>query len=359
MQRQRKIIHVDMDAFYASIEMRDDPDLQNKPLVISRNPQHTNGHGVVATANYIARSYGIHSAMSAQEALKKCPTAYFKKPDFPKYKKVSHQIHQIFHEYTDKIEPVAFDEAYLDVTDNFKQFKSSVSLAHRIQQEIYDQLHLTCSTGVSYNKFLAKLASDYHKPVGMTIINEEDVLDFLFPLPIEKFRGIGKKTAPRMRNLGINTGKDLYQWKEIDLISHFGKMGHILYQRVRGIDNRPVEWQRERKSIGSQRTFDQPLNSIEQVDEQLKLTAQRLVHELNRQQKHGKTLVIKVRDSHFETLTKRLSFDDDLDNQVDAFVYYGRKLFDEIQNDLIDVRLLGLTITNLDPLDYENIRLDL
>lgn len=359
MKQQRQIIHVDMDAFYASVEMRDNPDLQNKPLVISRNPQHTNGRGVVATANYIARSYGIHSAMSAQEALKKCPNAYFKRPDFPKYKEVSHQIHQIFHEYTNKIEPVALDEAYLDVTDNFKQMKSSVSLAHQIQQKIYDQLKLTCSTGVSYNKFLAKLASDYHKPVGITIINEEDVLDFLFPLPIEKFRGIGKKTAPRMRKLGINTGEDLYHWKEVDLISHFGKMGHILYQRVRGIDNRPVEWQRERKSIGSQRTFDQPLNSIEQVDEQLNLTAERLVRELNRQQKHGKTLVIKVRNSQFNTLTKRLSFDDYLDNQVENFVYYGRKLFDEIQDGQIDVRLLGLTITNLDPLEYENVRLDL
>ena len=218
MAKQRKIVHVDMDAFYASVEMRDHPELRTKPLVISRNPQHTGGRGVVATANYIARSYGIHSAMSAQEALKRCPQAYFKKPDFPKYKRVSHQIHTIFHEYTDKIEPVAFDEAYLDVTENKPGIESAVALAHRIQQEIYDQLHLTCSTGVSYNKFLAKLASDYHKPVGMTIISPEDALDFLFPLPIEKFRGIGKKTAPKMRELGINTGEDLYHWKEIDLI---------------------------------------------------------------------------------------------------------------------------------------------
>ena len=335
MAKQRKIVHVDMDAFYASVEMRDHPELRTKPLVISRNPQHTGGRGVVATANYIARSYGIHSAMSAQEALKRCPQAYFKKPDFPKYKRVSHQIHTIFHEYTDKIEPVAFDEAYLDVTENKPGIDSAVALAHRIQQEIYDQLHLTCSTGVSYNKFLAKLASDYHKPVGMTIINPEDA------------------------ELGINTGEDLYHWKEIDLISKFGKMGHILYQRVRGIDDRPVEWQRERKSVGSQRTFDQPLNSIEQVDEQLKLTAERLIAELKRQQKHGKTIVIKVRDSHFETVTKRLTFDDYLDNQVENFAYYGRQLFDEIQDNLIDVRLLGLTITNLDPLEFENIRLDL
>ena len=177
MAKQRKIVHVDMDAFYASVEMRDHPELRTKPLVISRNPQHTGGRGVVATANYIARSYGIHSAMSAQEALKRCPQAYFKKPDFPKYKRVSHQIHTIFHEYTDKIEPVAFDEAYLDVTENKPGIESAVALAHRIQQEIYDQLHLTCSTGVSYNKFLAKLASDYHKPVGMTIINPEDALE--------------------------------------------------------------------------------------------------------------------------------------------------------------------------------------
>lgn len=348
-----------MDAFYASVEMRDHPELRTVPLVISRNPQHTNGRGVVATANYLARSYGIHSAMSAQEALKLCPDAYFKRPDFPKYKKVSHQIHEIFHEYTDKIEPVAFDEAYLDVTENKKAIDSPVQLAHQIQQEIYDKLHLTCSTGVSYNKFLAKLASDYRKPVGMTIVYPEDVLDFLFPMPIEKFRGVGKKTAPRMRELGINTGKDLYQWKEIDLIAQFGKMGHILYQRVRGIDERPVEWQRQRKSIGSERTFDQPLKSNEQVDEQLQLTAQRLVAELKHQQKHGKTLVIKVRNSSFETVTKRLTFDDYLTNQVDTFEFYGRQLFDEIQTDEIDVRLLGLTVTNLNPLDFENISLEL
>ncbi len=355
----RKIIHVDMDAFYASIEMRDDPQLKNVPLVISRNPQHTNGRGVVATANYIARSFGIHSAMSAQEALKLCPDAHFKQPDFPKYKKVSHQIHEIFHEYTDKIEPVAFDEAYLDVTENKPRIEDPVALAHKMQQEIYDKVHLTCSTGISYNKFLAKLASDYCKPIGLTVVSKEDVLDFLFPMPIEKFRGVGKKTAIKMRQLGINNGEDLYSWKEIDLISQFGKMGHILFQRVRGIDDRPVEWQRERKSIGSERTFDQPLKSIEQVDEQLHLTAIRLVNELKKQQKHGKTIVIKVRNSNFETITKRLTFDDYLNNQTDTLEYYGRQLFDEIQNIDIDVRLLGLTITNLDPLDFENIKLQL
>lgn len=359
MQQKRKIIHVDMDAFYASIEMRDNPQLRNVPLVISRNPQHTNGRGVVATANYIARSYGIHSAMSAQEALKLCPDAYFKRPDFPKYKHVSRQIHDIFHEYTDKIEPVAFDEAYLDVTENKKGIDSAVALAHRIQQEIYDKLHLTCSTGISYNKFLAKLASDYRKPIGLTIVMPEDVLDFLFPMPIEKFRGVGRKTAPKMRELGINNGEDLYFWKDIDLIARFGKMGHILYQRVRGIDDRPVEWKRQRKSIGSERTFDQPLKTNEQVDEQLHLTAQRLIKELKRQQKHGKTLVIKVRNSDFETITKRITFDDYLTNQEDTLEYYGRQLFEEIQSDDIDVRLLGLTLTNLDPLDFENISLEL
>lgn len=359
MKQARKIIHVDMDAFYASIEMRDNPQLKNKPLVISRNPQHTNGRGVVATANYIARSYGVHSAMSASKALKLCPQAYFKRPDFPKYKRVSQQIHEIFYQYTDKVEPVAFDEAYLDVTDNKLKINSPVTLAHRLQQEIYDKVHLTCSTGISYNKFLAKLASDYRKPVGLTVVQAEDVLDFLFPLPIEKFRGVGKKTAPKMRQLGIDNGEDLYQWSEIDLITEFGKMGHILYQRVRGIDERPVEWQRERKSIGSERTFDQPLSSNEQVDEQLNLTANRLVHELKRQQKHGKTLVIKVRNSDFQTITKRITFDDYIPNQVDSIEYYGRQLFDDTQNNEIDVRLLGLTMTNLDPLDFENVKLEL
>lgn len=356
----RKIVHIDMDAFYASIEMRDDPTLVKKPLVIARDPRQTGGHGVVATANYVARSYGIHSAMSSQEALKLCPQAYFKKPDFKKYRAVSKQMHDILHEYTDYIEPVAFDEAYLDITTNKQQLSSAIFLARKLQQEIYDKLHLTCSAGVSYNKFLAKLASDYSKPVGITVVREDEVSDFLFPLAIEKFRGVGKKTVPKMHQLGIFKGADLFQLTTAELISHFGKMGYVLYQRVRGIDDRPVEWQRDRKSLGNERTFDQPLTAAADVSDYLQRSALRLADDLTKQQKHGKTLVLKVRNSSFETTTKRLTLDDYFSNQAETFEFYGQQLLEEIQADEhYDIRLLGLTVTNLAPLEYENIVLPL
>lgn len=356
----RKIIHIDMDAFYASIEMRDDPKLASLPLIIARDPRKTGGHGVVATANYVARSYGIHSAMSSQEALKLCSQAYFKDPAFKKYRAVSNQIHEIFHEYTDYIEPIAFDEAYLDITSNKKHLDSALQTARMIQQEIFTKVHLTCSAGISYNKFLAKLASDYRKPVGITLVRQDEVQDFLFPLAIEKFRGVGKKTVPKMHQLGVFTGKDLYQLSSGELISHFGKMGYILYQRVRGIDERPVEWQRTRKSLGNERTFDRPLTTVASVESFLQKSAKRLADELDQQQKHGKTLVIKVRNSEFETTTKRITLDDYFPNDSETFQFYGKKLLEQIQpNEHYDVRLLGLTVTNLAPLEFENIVLPL
>ncbi len=357
---QRKIVHIDMDAFYASIEMRDAPVLASLPLVVARDPRKTGGHGVVATANYVARSYGIHSAMSSQEALKLCPQAYFKDPDFKKYRTVSEQIHGIFHEYTDLIEPVAFDEAYLDVTKNKKHLRSPIQIARMIQQEIFSSVHLTCSAGVSYNKFLAKLASDYRKPVGITVVRHDEVAEFLFPLAIEKFRGVGKKTLPKMHQISVFNGKDLFELSANELIEHFGKMGYILYQRVRGIDERPVEWKRERKSIGNERTFDQPLNNAAAVDKFIQKSADRLKRDLERQQKHGKTLVLKVRNSAFETTTKRVTLDDYIRNSSETFQFYAKSLIDQVQPEQhYDIRLLGLTMTNLNPLEFENIVLPL
>ncbi|KRM19406.1 dna polymerase iv [Ligilactobacillus hayakitensis DSM 18933 = JCM 14209] len=350
---------MDMDAFYASIEMRDNPDLRNKPLVIARNPRNTGGHGVVATANYIARTYGIYSAMSAQKAYEKCPQAVFVTPNFEKYRQVSNEIHKIFHEYTEMIEYVALDEAYLDVTQNKKQITSAVLIAHQIQQKIFDKTKLTSSTGVSYNKFLAKLASDYSKPAGITVVNKEDIRDFLDPLTIDKFRGVGRKTLPKMYEAKIYCGKDLRKKSEQELVRKFGKIGQQLYYRVRGIDDRPVEWKRQRKSIGKERTFDSALNSSEQVESQFKILANLLVSSLVKQQKHGKTLVVKVRNSNFETITKRITLMDYLPNDEDTIVFYAREIFEEIQEGQIDVRLLGITITNLDKIGFENIKLEL
>ncbi|MGV0167690.1 DNA polymerase IV [Furfurilactobacillus sp. WILCCON 0119] len=355
----RKIIHVDMDAFYASIEVRDHPEFKQQALVIARDPRETGGHGVVTTANYVARKLGVHSAMSAQEARKLAPKAVFKRPDFPKYRAVSAQIHEIFHQYTDHIEPIAFDEAYLDVTTNKQGIESAVALAHQLQAQIFETVHLTCSTGISYNKFLAKLASDYAKPVGVTVVLPGDAETFLAPLPIEKFRGVGKKTVPKMHDLGIMTGADLLKHSEPELIQHFGKLGYALYRHVRGSDDRPVEWQRERKSIGREETYDTLITNEADVETQLQLLATELVEHLVSRQRHGKTIVLKVRDAEFNTVTRRRTQTEFFENSADIIYETAKELFDETADLAASVRLLGITMTNLDPLSFENMTLPL
>lgn len=356
---QRKIIHVDMDAFYASIEERDHPELKMHPLVIAKDPRKTGGRGVVATANYLARAHGIHSAMSASEALKLCPEAVFQTPNFPLYRQVSEQIHRIFHEYTDIIEPVAFDEAYLDVTQNKHHLHSAVQVAHELQAEIYDQTHLTCSTGISYSKFLAKEASDYRKPVGVSVILPEDAHDFLMALPIERFRGVGKKTVPKMHDLGIQTGADLYRWSQLALIHDFGKFGYVLYQRVRGIDERPVAYQRERKSIGKERTYGPPLTTPGEVENQLQRLAELVATAVARKQRHGKTLVLKLRTSDFTTVTKRVTQDDFIENEAARYYELALDLYHSVATADEEIRLLGITITGLASQTFENVRLPL
>jgi len=357
----RKIVHVDMDAFYASIEERENPAYKTQPLVIAHDPRQTGGRGVVTTANYVARQYGVHSAMPAAKALELCPKAVFKTPNFPLYRQVSDQIHEIFHEYTDKIEPIAFDEAYLDVTENKPKIYSAVALAHRLQREIWEKTHLTCSTGISYNKFIAKLASDYRKPAGVTIVLPQDAEAFLLREPIEKFRGVGKKTVPKMHDLGIETGADLYEQTEMDLIQHFGKLGYILYRRVRGSDNRPVEYLRERKSIGKERTFGPFLQSHDEVSAHLKQLAQLVSETMQSHQRHGKTLVLKLRYGDFVTITKRRTFAEFLPNEPDTYYQYAEEIFDDVVDSHFDsgIRLLGITLTGLAPLTFENISLPL
>ncbi|AVK60741.1 DNA polymerase IV [Lactobacillus sp. CBA3605] len=357
----RKIIHVDMDAFYASIEEREQPAYRTQPLVIAHDPRQTGGRGVVTTANYVARQYGIHSAMPAQKALELCSKAVFKTPNFPLYREVSAQIHEIFHEYTDMVEPIAFDEAYLDVTINKPGIHSAVQLAHQLQREIWQKTHLTCSTGISYNKFIAKLASDYRKPAGVTIVLPNDATAFLLREPIEKFRGVGKKTVPKMHDLGIRTGQDLAARTEMDLIQHFGKLGYILYRRVRGSDDRPVEYQRERKSIGKERTFGPFLQTQTEVRAHLKQLAKLVTATMQSHQRHGKTLVLKLRYGDFVTITKRQTFTEFLPNDAEVFDQYAEEIFDTVVDEHFDtgIRLLGITLTGLAPLAFENLTLPL
>jgi len=354
----RKMIHVDMDAFYASIEERDHPEHRGKPIVIANHPRETGRKGVVTTANYAARKFGIHSAMSAQKAYELCPAAIFIPPRMSHYKAVSHQIRGIFSRYTDLIEPLSLDEAYLDVTKNKQNLPSATLIAKRIQREVWQETGLTCSAGVSYNKFIAKIASDFQKPAGMTVITPTDAARFLRELPIEKFYGVGKKTVEKMKLLGIHSGKDLHLFEQNELISQFGKHGYSLYQRVRGIDNRAVEPERERKSIGKEHTFSLFLTDEEQVRGELKQIALAVQRALHTNKLHGRSIVLKIRYADFDTITRRKTRVDHFSQAEDIF-RHAWELWLEHGAIERQVRLLEITVTQLDPIHYENIQLPL
>ncbi len=354
----RKIIHIDMDAFYASVEIRENPSLRGKPVVIAQHPKETGGKGVVTTASYEARKYGIHSAMSSMEAYERCPQAIFISGRHELYREVSEEIRDIFGLYTDLIEPLSLDEAYLDVTHNKKGMKSATLLAREIQQNIWEKTRLTCSAGVSYNKFLAKVASDYKKPSGITTIPPEEADAFLRQLPIEQFYGVGKKTVEKMYELGIYTGEDLLNRDETELIKTFGKTGYSLYLKVRGIDLSPVEAHRHRKSIGKENTFNPLLMQEEEVRIQLRILSNKVSHSLKKHRRHGKTFVLKVRYDDFQTITRRKTATDYLYQPADLY-NEAVNLWEEIGFQDKGIRLLGITLTNLNPLEFTPILLPL
>ncbi|MBJ6746407.1 DNA polymerase IV [Streptococcus sp. 121] len=344
--QSRKIIHIDMDAFFAAVEERDNPALRGKPVVIARDPRVTGGRGVVSTANYEARRFGIHSAMSAKEAYERCPQAIFIQGDYAKYKAIGLEVREIFRRYTDLIEPMSIDEAYLDVTENKIGSQSAVKVARLIQEDIWRELQLTCSAGISYNKFLAKLASDFQKPRGLTVIKPGEALDFLAPLPIEKFHGVGKKSAERLRQMGVETGADLLEVSEIELIDRFGRFGYDLYRRARGIHNAPVKPNRIRKSFGKEKTYGKFLRQEADVRKELQGLAQQLATNLEREDVQGKTVVLKIRWEDFQTLTKRVSLDRSVFQEADL-LEQALALYESIEEKDKAIRLLGITLTNL------------
>lgn len=300
--QQRKIIHIDMDAFYASVEQRDNPELKGKPLAVGGNKER----GVVAAASYEARKFGVHSAMSSKIAAQKCPDLVFVKPDFAKYKAVSSLVMSIFKQYTDVVEPLSLDEAYLDVTEN-KSLASEV--AKRIKQDIWETTQLTASAGVSYCKFLAKVASGYQKPNGLTIITPQRALAFIEQLPIDAFHGIGKVTAERMQKLGIFNGKHLKQQSELDLIRHFGfKSGRYFYEIARGIDNRAVQPYRKRKSIGAEHTLDVNIDAWDEALAQLEYVAAELCKRCEQSGLSGKTMTLKIKYADFTIQSKSKTY---------------------------------------------------
>ena len=340
----RKIIHIDMDAFFAAVEIRDNPKLKGKPVVIGSDPRKTGGRGVVSTCSYEARVFGIHSAMSSKEAYERCPQAVFISGNYEKYTAVGQQIRAIFKRYTDKIEPMSIDEAYLDVTENKLGIKSAVKIARLIQQDIWQELHLTASAGVSYNKFLAKMASDYQKPRGLTVILPEEAENFLKQMDIPKFHGVGKKTVEKLHQMGVFTGADLIEISEIALIDRFGRLGFDLYRKARGIDNSPVKSDRIRKSIGKEKTYSKILSLEEDIKKELTLLSEKVALSLQKYEKSGKIVILKIRYADFSTLTKRKTLDQQTQNS-DQIAQYIIQLYETLSDKDKGVRLLGVTVT--------------
>lgn len=339
----RKIIHVDMDAFYASVEQRDFPEYRNKPVIVGGSPQ---GRGVVAAASYEVRKFGVHSAMPAAKAVKLCPHAIFVKPRFDVYKEVSEQIREIFFEYSDLVEPLSLDEAYLDVTENHKKIPSATLIAHRIKKQIKGTTGLTASAGVSFNKFLAKIASDLDKPDGLCVITPEKAEEFIEQLSIGKFFGVGKATQQKMASLGIKTGADLKARDEVDLVKQFGKSGHHYYRIVRGIDNRQVKPNRIRKSIGKERTFSEDVSDLEWIRNFLTELAEKISQSMKKLDASGRTITLKVRYKDFETVTRSYTLHH-YTNKTGELSETAIRLLNETEAGAREVRLLGISVSSL------------
>lgn len=331
-----------MDAFYASIEQRDNPEYRNKPLAVGYGGKR----GVVAAASYEARRYGVHSAMPSAVALRKCPHLIFVMPRFDVYKSVSAQIMEIFKEYTDLVEPLSLDEAFLDVTVNKKNIERATQIAREIKRKISNNISLTASAGVSYNKFLAKIASDYRKPDGLSVIMPDGALKFLEQLPVERFFGVGKVTAQRMHELGIKTGADLKEFEEIDLVRHFGKHGSMYYNFVRGIDDREVESERIRKSLGAEETFSNDLYRVVDLLRELDEIAREVHKRAVKRKFVSKTLTLKVKYADFDVITRTRTVDYYLRSYERIFELGKELLFQAEDIDTRKVRLLGLTLKN-------------
>jgi DNA polymerase-4 len=337
----RKIIHIDMDAFYASVEQMDHPELRGKPIAVGGSENR----GVVAAASYEARKFGVRSAISGVLAKKNCPDLIFVRPRFDRYKEISKKIHAIFHDYTDLVEPLSLDEAYLDVTHNKKGNPSATLLAKEIRTRILNEVGLTASAGISVNKFVAKIASDYNKPNGQKTVNPDEVLSFLEELPIRKFYGVGKVTTEKMYQLGIFTGLELKTKSLEFLSSHFGKSGAFYYHVVRGIHNSEVKPDRITKSVAAEHTFDTNLSSEIFMLEQLEKIATSLERRLKKQNIAGKTVTLKIKYSDFSQQTRSKTVPYFIADKGLILENVKELLYQERMKD--SVRLLGISLSNL------------
>lgn len=332
-----------MDAFYASVEQRDFPKYRGKPLIVGGRPDQ---RGVVAAASYEVRKYGVHSAMPSGKAMRLCPHAIIVKPRFKVYREISHQIREVFYQFTDLVEPLSLDEAYLDVTENHINLPSATLIAKKIRQLIKEETDLTASAGVAHNKFLAKIASDLDKPDGLSVILPEEAEQFLEELEIGEFYGIGSVTEKKMKSFGIYTGKDLKEWSKVDLVEQFGKTGRHYYRIVRGNDRRAVKANRIPKSIGKERTFRDDIKQLSRIHHYLTKIAHKVSQSLQRKEAAGRTVTIKVRYDDFETVTRSTSFNRYIVDAVDI-VESAKLLLNKTQAGERKIRLLGITISNL------------
>lgn len=337
----RKIIHIDMDAFYASVEQLDNEALRGKPVAVGGSSQR----GVVAAASYEARRFGVRSAMPSAKAAKLCPNLIFVPHRFPRYKDLSRQIRQVFHEYTDLVEPLSLDEAYLDVTENKIGLNSATLIAKQIKEKIKTRTGLVASAGISFNKFLAKTASDVDKPDGLFVILPAEAEVFVEKLPVSRFYGIGKVTAEKMVKAGIFTGKDLKAKSMEDLISRFGKSGKYYYNISRAIDNREVQPSREAKSVSAERTFEKNLMLLTEVENELERIAKISFQRYQKSHKQGNTLTLKIKYGDFQQITRSQTYDDPIAEEED-YVSQSLALFNEELIREEGIRLIGVGISN-------------
>ncbi len=341
--KQRKIIHVDMDAFFTSVEQMDRAELRGKPIAVGGSRER----GVVAAASYEARKFGVHSAQPSSIAARKCPDLIFVKPRFDRYKEVSSQIMDIFKSFTDLVEPLSLDEAYLDVTYNKRELKSAIKIAMLLRKEIKEKVGLTASAGVSFNKFLAKTASDLHKPDGLSVILPDQAIDFMRKMEVKDFHGIGKRTAEKMNAEGIYTGEDLMGFSKLELMKKYGKAGKHFYHIVQADDQREVKANRIRKSIGAEQTFSKDLESKEEYVEELRDIFKVLMERLKKSGRKAKTLTLKIKYHNFIQRTRSQT----LTNYTnDAAVLWEEviHLLHTPNDPEKAVRLFGISLSNLD-----------
>ncbi len=349
----RKIIHVDMDAFFASVEQRDSPALRGQCVIVGGSPK---SRGVVCAASYEARQFGVKSAMASAQAIKLCPQAHFIKPDFQKYHQVSIQLKSIFKDYSDQIEPLSLDEAYLDVTDNKKNILSATQTAKEIKSRIAKELDLIASCGVAHNKLLAKIASDYNKPNGLCVIKPHEAKDFMKNLPVSIIPGVGRVTQRKLEKHNILTCQDIWKSPQVHLTKLLGKFGPALYNYALGIDTRPVQAKRKRQSLGSEVTLAQDILDIEEINRVLHKEIDHLVHRLSEKSLKGKTITLKIKYHDFTTITRSTTLPLATDDR-ETIQEECQRLLKKTLAGKKKLRLIGVSMSQFDPIVMDALQL--